>query len=244
MLEDIKGFKLSVHLHLFHTEMADEFVEYLCNIPEKFNLFISISENEFLDWQDYFLSNIPNACNCKVIIAENIGRDVAPWVIDFANDIIESDVFCHIHTKRSDYNSSLSSWKNYLLKHTLGSQKTVSYILERFRSNNRLGLVYPPYFPSLTNQPHWGGNRATVASLLAKLNMPSPPIRCADFPAGSFFWARTHCLKPLLDLGLDRSDFPTEQGQIDGTLAHAIERLVGLLPLAQGMIAECVHYQD
>lgn len=47
-----------------------------------------------------------------------------------------------------------------------------------------------------------------------------------EFPSGSMFWGRSAALRPLLDLQLQFADFPEEAGQIDGTLAHAIERTI------------------
>ncbi len=38
------------------------------------------------------------------------------------------------------------------------------------------------------------------------------------------FFARVDALKPLLSLGLTDDDFDIEAGQVDGTIAHAIER--------------------
>ncbi len=46
-----------------------------------------------------------------------------------------------------------------------------------------------------------------------------------DFPSGSMFWARSSALRPLLDVGLTFEDFSEEPCEIDGTLAHAIERI-------------------
>jgi hypothetical protein len=46
-----------------------------------------------------------------------------------------------------------------------------------------------------------------------------------DFPIGTTFWARTQALRPLLAL-TDWSDYPTEPVPIDGTILHALERLL------------------
>jgi lipopolysaccharide biosynthesis protein len=49
-----------------------------------------------------------------------------------------------------------------------------------------------------------------------------------EFISGSMFWARLPSLHPLLDASLSEYDFETEAGQIDGTFAHAVERVFGI----------------
>ena len=41
---------------------------------------------------------------------------------------------------------------------------------------------------------------------------------------GNMFWARVDAILPFFT-NIQMSDFPQEKGQIDGTIAHAIERL-------------------
>ena len=43
------------------------------------------------------------------------------------------------------------------------------------------------------------------------------------------FWARADALRPLTKLELDWKDYPDEPAEEDGTILHALERL---LPLA------------
>jgi lipopolysaccharide biosynthesis protein len=41
-------------------------------------------------------------------------------------------------------------------------------------------------------------------------------------------------------LNLTDADFPKEMSQSDGTLAHAVERIIGLLDKPTGMVKQCV----
>jgi lipopolysaccharide biosynthesis protein len=47
------------------------------------------------------------------------------------------------------------------------------------------------------------------------------------FFGGTMFWCRLDFLSPLLHSSLTPADFNTERGQVDGTTAHAIERILG-----------------
>jgi len=53
------------------------------------------------------------------------------------------------------------------------------------------------------------------------------------------FYARYKYLRPFLSLALDTEDFEPEEGQIDGTLAHAIERAIGI-GVARAGLSMCV----
>ena len=55
-----------------------------------------------------------------------------------------------------------------------------------------------------------------------------------SFPAGGMFWVRTDAIKPLLVHEWTYNDFPEEADQGDGEIQHAIERMIGELPLSLG----------
>ena len=50
------------------------------------------------------------------------------------------------------------------------------------------------------------------------------------------FWFKPQALDPLLNCGLTFDDFPEECGQLDGTIAHAIERAFLFIVEAAGFM--------
>jgi lipopolysaccharide biosynthesis protein len=65
-----------------------------------------------------------------------------------------------------------------------------------------------------------------------ELRVPLPPS--IDFPVGTMFWARPEALAPLLRLGLSWDEYPPEPLPIDGTMLHALERLLPLVAEESG----------
>jgi len=235
-VEGIEREKIAVHLHLYHTDMSDEFIRYLSHIRQPFTLLISVMQNvDALEIQQKFSEELTNVAKVIVKSVENRGRDVAPWVVWFRDEILESTLFLHVHTKKSLHNKSHGGWFRYLNHVVLGSPSTVNQILNSFVADPEIGIIAPCYHWSLANQPNYGKNKPVCEEFFGRLSEEELPEVCHDYPAGSFFWARTSSLKPLFDLNIEINDFPVEAGQVDGTIAHAIERVVGLLPSLTGM---------
>jgi GT2 family glycosyltransferase len=86
-------------------------------------------------------------------------------------------------------------------------------------------MIASQHFEPVRHGINWGYNFQDAQKLAARFGLTLDPAHLLDFPSGSMFWARTAALKPLLDLKLTVDDFDPESGQLDATLAHAIERL-------------------
>ncbi|MFC3221270.1 rhamnan synthesis F family protein [Tianweitania populi] len=215
---------LAVICHIFHENLTPEIHRYLRSIPFKSDIYIStdtaskkaIIERQFASWN--------NGC-VQVRVTENRGRDIAPKLVGFRDVYDEYEFVLHLHSKQSSHDSVLNGWRGYLLENMLGSPEIVQSVFEAFTREPKLGIVASQHFEPVRAWINWGGNLDLANRLLAKFGKPFSYDQALDFPSGSMFWARSAALKPLLDLQLCPEDFPSEQAQIDGTLAHAIERL-------------------
>jgi lipopolysaccharide biosynthesis protein len=160
-----------------------------------------------------------------VVISQNRGRDVAPFLIEGAKYIKEAKFILHLHTKKSPHESKLSNWGDFLFDNLIGSRNIIlSNLL--LLSQGTVGLVYSEHFPEVKDLRNWGFDFNHAKQILQRLGVNLSSDLLLDFPSSTMFWARTEAIKPLFDLNLEYKNFEEESGQIDGTLAHAIERSI------------------
>jgi len=211
-------------IHMYFPELAVEFRSYLENIPGEVDLYISTSdyfaksmiESAFAGWSKGLV---------ETRVLPNRGRDIAPKLVGFHNIYGRYDYVLHLHTKRSEHASVLATWRNFLLENLLGDPTAISSIFAAFVQNPKLGIVASQHFEPARHWINWGGNLGTATQLAERMGFSLDPTGALDFPSGSMFWVRSAALRPLLNLDLSADDFDEEEGQVDGTLAHAIERL-------------------
>lgn len=217
--------KVALHLHIFYPQMAEEIFSRLIKAKIKPDLLISVTsvENEKL-----ILSLLNGKYSGKTIIkiTPNRGRDLGPFLTAFKNEIQKYDIIGHFHTKVSPHLSNreeAACWYQFLMENTLGgTAPMLDIVIDSMSANQKLGLVFP-------DDPHvfgWMDNYKHAEYLIKRMGIQSPLEEAFNFPVGSMFWVRTSALKPLFGLNLDWDDYPEEPLDHDGTMLHAIERLI------------------
>ena len=232
--EDLKTKKVGVFLHIFYPELGETIAAYLKNIPCGIDIFISTKEEAVETLQNVF-TRIDNAEKVDVRHFSNIGRDVAPFLVGFGDEILKYDLILKLHSKKSPHSNALSGWFLHCLDNLIGSEAITATNLKALQSP-KTGIVYPieNYALSLgiKHDSCWGhedGNYKKANPFLTRFHLDHITRESQfRFPTGTMFWCKPELLKPILDWNLSWQDFDEEGGQIDGTIAHSIERLIGL----------------
>ena len=167
-------------------------------------------------------------------LTPNRGRDMGPFLTGLENEIKSGgyDIFGHVHGKQSHDVQMGNVWREFLWDNLVGgTYSMIDLIAAAFDRQRDLGLI-------MAEDPHlvgWDANRPTAEALATRIGIPLPLEDFFDFPLGNMFWARPKALQPLLNLGLQWSDYPAEPVAHDGTLLHALERIVPLVTRKAGL---------
>lgn len=215
--------RVAIVIHAFYLDIFEEILEYL-NSASDYNLklFVSTPTSQIKSLQTK-LARSSFDFSCYAVA--NHGRDVLPF-LKILSDVYTEQIpyLVKVHTKKSAHRTDGDLWRKDLYNKLLHPQKLKENI-EFLHDHPDTGILAPEGHLVPMNY-YLSANKRTLHSLSARLGADMNTVIKLPFVAGTMFSSRTLALMPLLLLNLQKEDFESEQGQVDGTLAHAIERLL------------------
>jgi hypothetical protein len=221
----VNGLRTAVHAHFFYPGLFADFLKKIAVNKSKCDLFLTTNNNANARLLGRAAAHYSRG---EVIlkVVPNRGRDVGAMLTALSDELMSYEIIGHFHGKRSvhvpDPNIG-ERWREFLWQNLLGDYfPMMDTILDYFAEFENVGLIF-------ADDPHlsdWDLNRDIAEDLARKCGMRLPLPPSLDFPIGTMFWARSQALERLFALGLKWNDYPAEPVPIDGTILHAIERLL------------------
>lgn len=221
---------VGVHLHLFYGDLWEWFLPYIQNISYDFDLFVTITETQLNhSVADRVYAHYPKA---TIIHVPNKGLDVGPFLF-VLNEIAQLnksyDCILKLHSKKSlAHGESLGNpWRKALADALLKDQTTFEIAF-----NNC--IKHPTY--KMAGSKNWVLKQEWVG-YEAKYFTNLRPLESYFFVGGTMFLIN---FKLLMDWFTSQRIFARfyddmPEGYVgDGSTAHELERVFGLLVYATG----------
>jgi len=220
--------KLAVVVHLYYPELWPLMKSRLQNIKAEFDLFVSVQQKH----KNISLENVGKYHKETNIVAlPNRGRDTLPFLLisRIISNEEQYEYILKLHSKKSLHRGDGAEWLESLLDELIPDDP--ANIIKTLKRSSTGAVGPSSHIVSLSR--YMGGNKEKIKSIAGSI--PSKPMIDSilktpshyPFFGGTMFWCRVDFLKPLLESDLAPADFNTEDGQVDGTTAHALERMLG-----------------
>lgn len=214
----------AVILHLHYHDLWDSLAQDLTTLKQTlpFDLYVSVT---FLDNNLVFLirSIFPEA---YIALEENRGRDILPFLNILSKiENLNYTKICKIHSKKSEYREDGDQIRQNLFDKLLKGTD----ILEAFFASPSVGILAARSSLIPHSDKNMLYNQESIDQLCDLLKIK---MKKSTFPAGSMFWFKPEALKGLTQIPPNL--FEPEEGLTDGTVAHAVERVICLLAQKNG----------
>ncbi len=222
----------AVVVHIYYADLWPEFSQALDALTFPFDLFVTLTYKgeETSQLAAQIRQDWPRA---HVVEMPNHGRDIFPFIHLINSGLLSPyKAVCKLHTKKSPHRQDGADWRRHLVGNILPGAETQD-LLRRFLANSDAAF-WVADGQHYDDPQWWGSNFDRVTALLQRIEIGSDRGRLS-FPAGSIYWLKPQIIDLLRGLQLTRDLFEPEQGQTDGTLAHALERAMGLMAEAVGL---------
>lgn len=219
---------------LYYERILKRNLDYLKRIPKGIDVYIIAKKKKLISFIEEYMAE--NTCFFHVSVArENRGRDLSALLIEGKEVFNRYEYVSFLHDKQTsggvDSDIVGDDFNDILFENLIGQGGYIRRILRLFDKNEHLGLLAPPevchgtYFSILGKE--WTNNFENVMELSQRLHLDVNIER--EYPPyilSTSFWCRTKALKKLISYNWKYEDFPEEPLSMDGTLNHAIERII------------------
>jgi len=227
--------RIGVHVHLHYHDVWPEIRARLANLPPGFGLHVTANDANAALFKS-IAADFPGAA---ITLVPNRGRDIGPFLALLGSGAFDRyDYVCKIHSKKSLVEGEDSSfgrgyygraWRRRAIADLLGTPGQIRRILALFEADPAIGVVGCATLrqpnPRASAKDALGKNRERIEALLSRCAGHRVPAS-VDYFAGSMYWFRPHALQAVRALAIAPGDFPEEPCEADGTLAHALERVI------------------
>jgi len=225
-----KTSKSIIVVHLYYHDLIDDILAYIDDSKDV-DLLVTLPAHTPKAVIDTLIASLNNV---YLYIGMNKGRDILPFFSVF--NIIESfgyDYVLKIHGKKSIHRKDGEQLRKSSFNALLGTVP-IDKVIHFFETNKDIGLIAPDdSIISLANDDYLVNNKDNITFFLSLAGYDEVDLNF-DFIAGSMFWARVDALKFITRIAWTEDNFDEELGQLDGTMAHAIERLFSYMAAKAG----------
>lgn len=232
--EEEKHENSALIIFVYFEDLLDECCKYIRSMPVSSGKYVVSCKRDLLEEYKNRLQG--KTGNIHFRFQENRGRSEAAYYITCRDVFEKHEYVCCMHDKKMSYTLGIlgESMMRHNFDSLLASESYVKNILRLFENNQRIGLLMPatPYFlkvyEGVAASPI-GENITACKKILKELSINLKIDKFLNFPVGGMFWVRSEAIAPLFRKQWALEDFPQEPLPINGTVNHALERIIPLV---------------
>jgi rhamnosyltransferase len=242
--------------HLYYEDLMPKCIKYLCNTPKEIKLVVTVSTEEKKSIVENLFKEAERDCEVRLVSPH--GRDLSALYVGCADLFKEFKYLGFIHDKKSIRKGEAVTageeffcmlWDNFL-----ASEIFIRNTLSAFEEDSHLGILTPPppyhgrYGTVFFVDRFWSTDLVynTTLETAEALKIPKKLFdrKIPPLTIGNVFWCRTAALKKITDKDWQIKDFPKEPMPIDGTISHALERILAYAAQTEGFYTGWLMTED
>lgn len=240
--------RAAVIIHVYYDDILDKVAHFAVNIPKWIDIYITTSVETNIRKIDKVFASL-GITGFQIIRVQNRGRDCSALFVGCRQIVKKYEYICFLHDKKTSGNNGSypvgERFMDSIFENLLVSEAYICNILELFEKNPFLGIAAAPvpvhgqYF--CLKDDAWTCcfdetlKLADKVGEAIKIDKKKPP-----FILSTSFWCRTQALETLWNFAFKYDDFCGEPMPEDGTISHAIERIIPYIAQKKGFYSAII----